>query len=135
MVEPFDLQALAQGFAGAMHHGVVVGGADAAMALDVGRVPAHDFAQHEYAGGVFGQAVEAGLEHVLELAVFQILLGAALVDGDAVGIPMPAAVKLGFVEFVQLHFGGGFGEHAAVALLVAQVVVDFCFSKWRTARF
>ena len=34
IAEPFDLQALAQGFAGAVHDGVVVGHADAALLAD-----------------------------------------------------------------------------------------------------
>ena len=34
IAEPFDLQALAQGFAGAMHDGVVVGHADTALLAD-----------------------------------------------------------------------------------------------------
>ena len=43
IAEPFDLQALAQGFAGAVHDGVVVGRADAALLADfVGR-EAEDF--------------------------------------------------------------------------------------------
>ena len=125
MVEPFDLQALAQPFAGAVHDGVVVGGADGAVALDFVGVPAHDFAQHKDAGGVFGQAVQAGLENTLKLAAFQILLGGARVEVDAALVPVAAAVELGFVEFVELGFGGGFGEDFVLALLLAQVVGDF----------
>ena len=34
IAEPFDLQALAQGFAGAVHDGVVVGHTDAALLAD-----------------------------------------------------------------------------------------------------
>ena len=75
IAEPFDLQALAQGFAGAVHDGVVVGRADAALLADfVGR-EAEDFFHGKYAGGVFGHLVEAGLQDFTKLFIVQRFFG------------------------------------------------------------
>lgn len=75
IAEPFDLQALAQGFAGAVHDSVVVGRADAALLTDfVGR-EAEDFFHGKHAGSVFRHLVEAGLQDFTKLFVVQRFFG------------------------------------------------------------
>ena len=88
IAEPFDLQALAQGFAGTVHDGVVVGHADAALLADfVGR-EAEDFFHGKHAGSVFRHLVEAGLQDFVKFFVVQRFFGRGPILRMAVRRPM-----------------------------------------------
>ena len=127
-IKPAQLQAAAQAVAGAVQDDVAVVFADVEPAAYFVHLHAHDFAQVENAGGVFGQAAQAVFQRAEKVLLLGVVFRRPPLRGRGGIEPVAVGIETGAPRFVYgLVFPLQAFQTDAAVPAAAEMVGDFVF--------